>query len=131
MNMQPCSMIMWKIWKASLKQTIFQSLQKAFQIYPATYYRNTSFLFQYSRHVKSVLSFQYHPAQLHSVTAHSRSGKQQCVLSKIQGKRWGERKGIGRYISRCRFAWRLLTLGWVEQVMSWLWWQGEAACTWW
>lgn len=58
----------------------------------------------YSRHVKSVLSFQYHPAQLHSVTAHSRSGKQQCVLSKIQGKRWGKRKGIGRYISRCRFA---------------------------
>lgn len=64
----------------------------------------------YLKHVKSVLSFQYHPAQLYSVTAHSRSGKE-CVLSKIQGKGWGEKKGIGRHISRFRFAWRLLTLG--------------------
>lgn len=74
----------------------------------------------YLKHIKSVLSFQYHPAQLYRVTAHSRSGKQ-CVLSKIQGKGWGETKGIGRQISWFRFAWRLLTLGRFEQVMSWLW----------
>lgn len=40
----------------------------------------------YSNQVKSVLSFQNHPAQLCSVAVHSSSEKQTFVLSKMQEK---------------------------------------------
>ena len=76
--------------------------------------------------VKSVLSFQYHPVHLYSLAVHWRSGNLQLVLSEMQGKRWGEGKGIGRQISRFRFGWKLLLLGWFLPQMSWLWGQGGA-----
>lgn len=128
--MQPCGMITWKNWKVSLKQTIFQSSQKLFQIYPATYYRNTSYLFWYSILSMSRVCCPSSITQLSCTEWQLAQGQENSSVCPLNyGERFGE-KWKELHISRFRFAWRLLTPLWFEQVMSWLWWQGEAACTW-
>lgn len=98
MNIQPYGMIMWKIWKLNLKQMIFQSYSDL-----SSYLLQEHFIFVLvlSKHVESLLSFQYHSASC-TVWPCTQGQENSSVCSlKYRGKVGEKGKGIQIQVQVC------------------------------